>query len=184
MITDQEIRSWFENHEAKYARPEVPEGFPTLEVLSWRNRNGGSDRRIDFCRQGGTLFVSGDLDEAVYQVYGEKTLKWFSEVDFDYFHRKCQASPKGRQYDDWCEAQARKGLAEHLCDVTDLDDLEADLSNEQDWLFWCSESADEFLGDYWEEWAPGIGRTPSLMCRSHHIGLRLAVQQLQERGEV
>jgi hypothetical protein len=65
----------------------------------------------------GTLFVDGDLGEAVYRWSDQIHLGFLAQCDLDYFHGKLCASEKGRHYWGFDEAVARQRLR-NLLDVT------------------------------------------------------------------
>lgn len=185
--TDEYIREWFKDHVIKkYTNTDG------VEHLFFSNPKT-SNYCILFIRSYGTLFVAGDLGDAVYQWSGDSSLEWISNCNIDYFKGKCQASEVGRDFYEWDEEYAIKSVLEYMTDCCDEEEEEkrlkilnesewkSNIHNEFEWAQWLNEWGAEVLQDqdYWE-WAFGVGKIIHTRCRAHMIGLKEAIKQLPE----
>ena len=186
--TDEYIREWFKDHVVKRY-----EKHDSVEHLFFSKPNS-SNYSILFIRSFGTLFVAGDLGDAVFQWPGDSSLEWISNCNLDYFKGKCQASEVGRDFSEWDEEYAIKSVLEYVteyCDEEDevkgkiekLDESEwrSNIHSEFEWAGWLNENGSEVLEDqdYWE-WAFSVGKVIHTRCRAHLIGLQEAIKKLPE----
>ena len=182
-MTDQEIREWFKDHIVKtYIHQEIP----GLEHLFFA-RPESNNYSLIFIRTRGTLFVGGDLGDAIYCWSQDNSLEWISNCNFGYFHGKCHASPSGRKYVTWNSEHAIKTILDHFDHDPDAVKRIEDSSwrdyihSEFEWFGWCNENATEVFEDQdWWEWAGSVGEVPDIHCRSHLIGLQEAMKKLNK----
>jgi len=195
MRYEEDIKRNFKDHEAKYFVTKDDYG-KDMEILRWQ-RPGSSYYGIIYLRQANTLFVKGDLGEAVY-LWGEiNDLEWMSKLNLSYFASKCQASEYGRGYKSWdgdvAEEEVKNYFERELecADETDIKERISDfetnvgyekLFSEKEWAFWLNANYDEALGffgqDFWE-FAYGFGNIVDFRCESHLFGLKMAMEQLK-----
>lgn len=97
-------------------------GVP-FEMLRWEKIPGESASRIDFVVKGTHLYVSQNINAAVYVWSGSQVdLAWIATSNLDYFCSKCVASPLGAIPRDWdrhaCLKRFREQVhAEHIQNV-------------------------------------------------------------------
>ncbi len=174
------IAEWFKDHQPVY------KNYGEIEHLIWQ-RPGTSYYAIHYtCLTSlGTLFVMGDLGEAVYRWSGDVSLEWISKCDLSYFSGKCCASEMGRQYLDWSEEIAKKRIHEHFTDDQDCKGYKAYLDSyfpntihsKEEFTQCLSDSGAgdpyDIFGDDWY-WVGGAGEVISIRCHAHLVGLRMA----------
>ena len=110
----------FETHEIvlhKTNSNEDSEGRThTLEHLVFK-RPGSGMYLIEYVMRGTTLFVTGDLGEAVYWWSERHDLEWVSQCDLGYFSSKCMASEVGRDFKQWDSDQALQRVESELSET-------------------------------------------------------------------
>lgn len=177
------IAQWFTEHRAAYATGQVGP-LANVEYLRWAKPGTGM-YGITYLCTGGTLVVTGDLFDAIYQA-GGSGLKWWSSCDLSYFAGKCIASPSGRGFEVWDRDYAAIAVRDRLKDDEETRDLFEQhnggrfLSSQHEWSEWLhADGPDVFGGDYFE--LGGIGMVVDQLCESHLAGLKSAMAQLAER---
>jgi len=190
----QRIINTFENHIIRDHQVIFRAGSPRVEVMTWGNKNGSSNCRIDYMLRNGSLAVYGDLGEAVYRWYGETNLEWISGLGLGYFHGKCEASEfrDGRNPKEWDGDSAIKEIKDYLKDYAAEDAKyykeNPEAKEELKSLFAaCGEdyfgyhaylrNGDPALAinnDDWWEFLPSIGEHIPTRIRMHLIGLKMA----------
>lgn len=114
------INHWFENHEARYITYTVEGGINTekIEKLIWSrpkvSKLSSSVYRVNYICDGQFLYVSGDIDEAVFAWSQKVNLEWISKLDLYYFSAKCMASENGKGYECWEEDVAKINLINYF----------------------------------------------------------------------
>jgi len=88
---------------------------------------GTNNYFIEFLFTNGTLFVRGDLGEAVYCWHYSMVIKGLGKVNMDYMAGKCQSSEVGRDFKSWDSEQARESLIEHLTEYADEEEIHESL---------------------------------------------------------
>lgn len=55
------------------------------------------------------------------------------------------------------------------------------INEKQGWSFWCNEHGYDFFGDSdWWEWAPNIGEVINSRCKSHLLGIKMAIERKEK----
>lgn len=175
-----EVRQrWFPNHQATL------ETHGPVTVLRWAKPET-CFYAVTYLLMGRTLYVSGDIGEAVFQWGDKLTLEFLKGCDFDYFWGKCCASEVGRRFDGWAENVAR-----HDLDALADDDGKAfavlegiDLDGEgREAIARASREAYDETGDC--ELASIIARAgtvPHMRAVGMWVGLQMAHEQLSGKG--
>jgi hypothetical protein len=182
------VKSWFKKHRRQGHWKDLggSQVRPAIEYLCWAEP-GTCINQIVYRCTGNHLFVSGDLECAVYQWSDKVTLEWIAEhCSLDYFEQKCQASPRGHRYQQWDEDQACEFLNDHIenddgfhADENTKDDMLRALESQEQWNNWLWQYGDETLGvDAWE--FNSIGMRTDLCCLAHLVGLQMAFGKLKE----
>ena len=100
----EDFKETFNNHKVKIVSSDI-ENHLIVALFRQVNPNKPkqfiSDGYMKLIITGGTLIVTGDYGDAIYQWNERITWKWFADMDIHYFSGKCQASEKGRRYVDW-----------------------------------------------------------------------------------
>lgn len=186
-----DITPWFKDHVATlhtFPAHGTPAGVTSPTQLLWA-KPGTRIYGVRYLWLDGTLFVDGDLGEAVYRWGDPINLAFLARCDLDYFHGKLCASEKGRHYWAFDEAVARHRL------TSQLDDLEPG-SRRRSLMF-------EFLAETWHDPREDLkrfawnfydqtgdcelasivheaGHVPDHRLIAHWLGLRLAHTQLAD----
>lgn len=197
----ERILNTFENHIIRDHQIIFRADSPRVEVMTWGNKNGSSNCRIDYMLRNGSLAVYGDLGEAIYRWYGRTSLEWISGCNLGYFHGKCEASSegdgasKGPRPKDWDGDDARSEIQEYVRENIKEDCIDSryyqknpEAKNElRRLLSACGE--DQFgyhaylrnsmpgiaiNNDDWWEILPSMGEHIPIRIRMHLIGLKLA----------
>lgn len=176
---------YFAKHQATYTRADV--GGVCVERLVWQAPRTNINR-VDYLCDGGRLFVTGDLGDAIYTT-GAHDLAWWTRCDLYYFAKKCDASEHGRGYKTWddddCRAELREWVAQSRADDETVDDdlvSDADaaiLAGRHDWIEWQREHGADLFGDEWWDFVPNWGVRPDQRCALHLVGLKAAMAQLR-----
>lgn len=196
----QQILNTFKDHEIRDHQVIFRAGSPRVEVMTWSNKNGSSNCRIDYMIRNGSLAVYGDLGEAVYRWYGLTRLEWIAGLNLDYFHGKCEASGEGEgnyhgaRPHSWDGKQAKIKIQSHIREwIKDgstplgyYKEHKGAKSELKELLRVCDElvSFDAYLNrgqpdlavfdqDCWE-WLPNTGKVIPIRIRMHLIGLKMA----------
>ena len=184
------IREIFEGHIAT-----VTDRGGITEII-WRKPDT-INYLIIFLLYNRTLFVTGDLGDAVYGGWNQKlTLKWLADLNLDYFASKCMGSEAGRQYESWDMDKAQKWIIEypnyHLgLSAQELenykehkDEMLESVCSKEYWHNWIqSEIADSIFGEPAYEIACNIGDRVDIRSVYQLEGLKMAFKQIQERGD-
>jgi hypothetical protein len=106
------VDDWFKNHKAFLEEVAFPGGSQIVKLL-WR-QPGTSINFIKYILHGSTLFVCGDLGEAVYDWPQAVDLGFLAGCDLDYFGGKCQASSQEPRGKTWSADKVRCWIEEQL----------------------------------------------------------------------
>jgi hypothetical protein len=109
------VNDWFKNHKATlqvFEQPD-PKFVDTITKLIW-SQPGTGINRIIYLIHGSTLFVCGDLGDAVYQWHSQINLDFLSGLNLDYFGGKCLASSEEPRGKTWDPDRAKAFIEEHL----------------------------------------------------------------------
>jgi hypothetical protein len=111
---------WFKDHQARYY-PYTCKSIKNdvIEKITWK-KPGTSAYYVSYVYQNGTLFVSGDLGEAIYCWAPDMSFEQIASCNISYFHGKCRASEVGFPFNEWSEEKAKK----YLEDCFSLDSLD------------------------------------------------------------
>lgn len=177
---------WFGQSEATL------EEFGPYQRLVWR-RPGSSSYYMRYTLIGGTLYVSGDCGDGVYNWYSYVTWKDLAGMELDYFTSKRAAGSKGRGAGyDWHAKVARNYLTQY---IDEQEQWGYDASTIAQYREAASEldlSARDFLMDDIDdvirvfghdslEWITTIGDVWDYESVALWLGVRMAYKQLQER---
>jgi hypothetical protein len=168
---------WFPNHKATIET--CPNGVTTIE---WK-KPGTGIFGVRYVLWGGTLYVSGDIGEAVYCWSSEISIQFLASCNLDYFLGKCQASETGRSFVEWDDDVARYKLDDMLKDEAECEGVSVESTE----LFkilegvsdkeGCESAAREaYDGDGDSERASMIhdaGEVPNMRAIAHWKGLRM-----------
>lgn len=178
---DDETARWFRDHRATFW------DAPTVKTLAWKKPDS-QNCAIWYVIQGGTLMVWGDLESAVYRWSGEISWKFLAGCGLDYFESKCEASPKGRDYEDYDNRRAVADFEEWLTREAEESEKVPDAElvadarrvlhySEDEWRAWLVENGYDLFGGSWYEFAPLFGKAIAMTCAAHLGGIRMAVAQ-------
>lgn len=180
------VKTWFDYPGAPHVATLRPDGW-----LIWAKPNTGI-YRVDYHCHGRYLIVVGDIGDAVFAWSQNVDWDFLASCSLDYFLSKCQASPSGRDFYQWSGDHMRAILADHLTDDEDggtakltaaiEDGAHYHIDDEQEWYAWVKDNT-EHLGSDYGEWIMN-GRIASVHAVGIFEGLKLAVAQLKERGEL
>lgn len=179
----ERARADFANHVAILA------AHGPYQRLIW-GQPGTNLYRIHYTAIGGALYVSGDCYEATY-LSGGQGLAFWAQTDSSYMQEKARATPPGDQQTDWDQGVAAYNLDEFTKDIDgpardklmamDADTKEA-LWSRQEWHYFLEQHGDVLFGDGWQDWAGGLGTVRPMWAIWHHVGLRMAWEQINSRG--
>jgi len=187
IVTEKNIRkNWFAKHQVIHHEI-IGSDLGRLEYLRWQEP-GTSVFWVDYILKNATLFVSGDIGEAVYIWSQPFSLLGISQCSLDYFHGKCTASEWGRTCEcyEWDSATAKKTIKEHFEEYSTLEKYEifkqshAPLDNKNEFIAWCyyNNIKDIFDdNDFWE-WGYNCGDIIPGRIKGHLIGLRMAFENV------
>ena len=179
-----QIEKEFEKHRATYQKIS-----DDIEILTWAEP-GTMINKVEYLVYNNALFIKGDLGEAVFSWHPSISLNAISGFNLDYFLEKCEASEGGRHWREWDAATALIALQDYFADYDDgaetLQSIEnqggynALNSSQEEWVQWCHEVGEEFLGaDAWE-WAYSIGEVVSWRMQAWLIGIKMAMEQINK----
>ena len=195
MRHEEKIKNDFKDHKAYYSsyiklEKDGNRIVDDIEVLYWKKPDSAIYGVI-YMMKYNSLFITGDLGEAVYCWSSPEKLKWVANLDLQYFASKCKASENGRGNKEWDPDYTENKLKEYMKDNFDENDYKeiwmkfeeergpSALFYQQEWHSWLQDHGYEVFGDEWYEWAPDIGNVISLRCEYHLLGLKMAVDQLK-----
>lgn len=173
---------WFPKHKAK-----LELHGDEIEVLTWKN----PDNSNYWCRYmilRNTLFVQGDIGEAIYTCGQQLQWSWLAGLDLDYFAGKCQASETGRLYKGWDAHLAQERFKEFLAQnkhyalaynsANEDGNDPAPLSFREDLNMWLARNVDDLGLDFCADVAR-IGEVVHIRCHGHLLGIKMA----HEKGQ-
>lgn len=169
-------RDWFKNHKLMdYSDSD------DIMTAKWKEDGTGIFQvNVILSKKLRTVFISGDIGEAVYQFGGLTSIFAFRQLGLSYFSEKCVASEYGRRYLKWSGKKCLSFLNDH-CEHLDEDDgvvVQEELfeaqrrtSSEHEWReFLNGETGRSLLGDDGYEHSDW-GMQPDLRCLGHLIAL-------------
>lgn len=200
MRYEEQIKSNFVDHIADYSKYVKLDGnnnvVDEIEVLRWK-KPGSSIYSQTYIKQGYSLFVKGDMGEAVYCWSESQTLQWIAKLDLSYFASKCVASECGSRFEEWNPDVAEEEIKSYLYTVVRDSEEESKimdalqekggmsaLAYEEEWQMWLHEYGYDVFGDEFYEWAPSVGKSLSIRCESHFLGLKMAMDQLNVKKTI
>jgi len=206
MLSEETIKKeWFPNHIAELRTYKAVTG-PDILYLGWKKPETNV-YGVEYLIKGTRLIVSGDIGDATYWWSGRISFESIAGMHVGYFASKCEASEYGRQFKSWQRKVLEKNVdvalrqrAEYSMEL-DHDDaaLEAKfqelkalfekhggidaISEDRDffWHSWLAEHASKVFGDDWWEFAPD-GLEIDVRCMGHLVGVKAAMEQLQEKS--
>lgn len=183
-------RSRFEDHAVREILASPDTG---TWVYQWSKPGTWVDG-MRFVIHGGWLTVLGDLGEAVYQWPSKISPEFLSDLNFDYFRSKCQASETGHKAEEFdadegvanllrdaraAEADGRLSWAEYLRGMTGV--LEC-CSAKDEWV--RAIERDYFAGEIESfddmEYLYGCPTVPSWTSIAHWVGITMAMKAVLE----
>lgn len=190
---DGEIARWFDKHQATFhAFPtDDPEEYGLL-TLTWK-RPGDGMYSIRYVIQGPVLMVWGDLECAVYRWSQIISWDFLAGCDLQYFESKCEASTKGRDYEEFDSQLALRQFDEELARRVEEgyspphpreveEGRKALRCGRDEWNEWARYNGSKIFGGDWWDWLPGLGMSIAMTCTAHLIGIKMAVAQRKEKG--
>jgi hypothetical protein len=97
----EQLQKWFADHRATVtAHDPADESQYEIQTLYWA-KPGTGHLAVRYVIMGPVLMVWGDLESAVYRWSSVISWKFLAGCDLQYFESKCEASPKGRDYEDY-----------------------------------------------------------------------------------
>lgn len=180
--------AWFQNHKAKLGQA------GDIQFLNWSD--GTFWYSVRYVLDGGKLYISGDLGDAIFQFYSDVTFDQISSFSLDYFAEKLTAS--SREKIEFDSDEAVKQLRSWLNDLKEEGieyehDLMKDLffdtrhcSSKEGWSHilsenshWMSELCSNLYEDFYD-----VGNTIPRYMEGFLIGLRMATEQINQLMEV
>lgn len=183
-----DVAKWFRDHRAIFnARDLADDTQWEIQTLYW-GKPGTGMYSIRYVIMGPVLMVWGDLECAVYRWSSPITWEFLAGCDLQYFEGKCEASPKGRDYEDYDRDvaladfnEAIQRCAEEGYDRPDSRAVEegrrAIECGADDWRDWMRDEGYCVFGDSWYEWLPELGKRTAQTCLAHLLGIKMAVAQ-------
>lgn len=182
----QRISEWFAAHRATFTRHPEHESWP-IETLLWAKPGTGM-YSIRYVIQGPVLMVWGDLESAVYRWSSPVSWEFLAGCDLQYFEGKCEASPKGRDYEDYDHGVALIDFDEEIKRRVDdgYDEPDKHLVESArraikygtaEWHDWMQSEGYLLFGRDWSEVLPGLGMQIAQTCAAHLTGIKMAVAQ-------
>jgi hypothetical protein len=97
----EQLQKWFADHRATVtAHDPADESQYEIQTLYWA-KPGTGHLAVRYVIMGPVLMVWGDLESAVYRWSSVISWEFLAGCDLQYFESKCEASPKGRDYEDY-----------------------------------------------------------------------------------
>lgn len=188
-------KEWFKDHTASIIAGSLTFETPVL-IIGWQKPdtwNYGC-RFIIYRRW---LCVVGDIGEATFEWNQDITPEFLGSLDFGYFMSKCEASPSGKDFEDWDNNVASRNVQERIAelrqstDLADEDQRELEVLTEE--LLWDMTDKDGArLGatDYFENTGDAegasslstMGKVPSVHAIGMFVGLQMAIAQLTKKS--
>ncbi len=137
----------------------------------------------------------GDIGEAVFEWSEDLTLDFLASLNFDYFLGKCQASPAGKEFEQWDGRVAASNCAHRIKEI-EAQNLEGNedpaTAHELELLsgLGVDSDKDEYncaAKDYYDETGDAegassisdMGVVPSVHAIGMFVGLQMAIAQLK-----
>ena len=187
-----DVAKWFADHRAIFTTRDLADDTQwELQTLYW-GKPGTGMYSIRYVIMGPVLMVWGDLECAVYRWSSEISWEFLAGCDLQYFAGKCDASPKGRDYEDYDPRLALEDLNEALKErdgeaykrpsQTLVDEARNVVRyGEEDWREWIRTNGYDLFGDCWYEYVGDFGKRTAQTCLAHLLGIKMAVAQLTKR---
>lgn len=175
---EQQIREeWFKRHVPEFSQS------GDFKMLVWRQ----PATTTYYCRYilfKNTLYISGDIGEAVFTWGQNLEWDWIAGCDLSYFAEKCCASEEGRRFEGWDYrvgeayvqemAQQDSHFKFNLERLRDSDDhFDRD---KQEWQHFIQVHGHELCDD--SETISGLheaGKVIHIRCQGYLIGIKMAV---------
>lgn len=186
---DQRIREiWFKDHIAKYTKING-----RISILDW-GKPGTIYYYVRYVFDGYWLYISGDLDEAVFEFSSKiNHPSNFTDTGLGYFHSKLSAfhGPKWdfdgekaakRLFEEYKELRRECGVSKEKLEffrkMIGLANSCLDVNEwAQEFNAWYYNELSEVDQDCWE-WIYNIGNDYPSRTRAYLIGLKMAAEQL------
>ena len=180
---------WFPKHKASYSEYHCIDNpsAPQIETLCWQ-KPGTGIYAVEYWFSRGTLAVSGDVGDAVYEWhYSIGNLSALANLSIDYFASKCRASEHGPGYRSWDEYTAKQNIPYYI-DTGDPIYTEQTrkafimtggwnaLYSKHEWNRWLGRDGHGVFYDICE--MGDIGMKIDHRCHAHLIGLKMAFEQM------
>ena len=206
MSKKYDTSEWFKNHVATIKK--YGEGKEEIIIIDWREPKS-CHFYVNYIIFKNRLYVYGDIGEAVYCWSSEIGLNFLKRISLDYFASKCEASETGRDYEDWDQDKAYESAIDILkeqyedekcVDIKNLseketeeilnqwieekdefltfDELRDACYTKDGWYNFLSEHQEFFGCDFYEY---SGGTIIHIRCDGHLTGLKMAIQQIEER---
>jgi hypothetical protein len=188
----EQLQKWFADHRATVAAHDpADESQYEIQTLYWA-KPGTGHLAVRYVIMGPVLMVWGDLESAIYRWSSVISWEFLAGCDLQYFESKCEASPKGRDYEDYdsdlaladfnedIKRRAEEGYAEPDQQLVD-DARQALRYGLEDWNEWMRSNGSQLFGSDWYEWVPSFGKRIAHNCAAHLVGIKMAVAQLNQQ---
>ena len=186
---------WFKDHVAEL------KDFGDIKVLDWR-KPGTINFYVRYVFDGNRMYVSGDLGSAVFVLTWKADVHSFNDVNIEYFESKMEVGEKK----EWSSYAAKDKLNEWKEEIIEnyefktdeekeefedlaknLIDAALECSSVEQWVWECvdgeyNDEISNFDVDYWE-WMYEIGDVISRRAYAFLTGLKMASEQLKNRGD-
>jgi hypothetical protein len=190
-IENRIINDWFKNHKANYRQVDQKED---IYILDWRNSKTGR-YSLRYTMEGNFLYVSGDINSAVYDLTWKATLESFADISMGYLYEKLSAFPKSKI--KFNSDMAKENLTERIDSheelyydeepgeielLEEIRELIPECSSHKQWeQLLISDDLYDRLTEYdvdAAEWVFDIGNDIPNAVKAHFIGLQMAAKQL------
>lgn len=185
---EKEIRKkWFYGHKATY------KDQGDIKVLVWQ-KPGTAYYYVKYIFDGCKIYVSGDLGEAIFCFIETANIKVCRDYDLVYFHSKLSAYHEERYefnsheallvLEEWKKELDKRGIQYDIYIMEELFKRIRECTSVNQWVgivnnFSCFLS--ELDVDY-GHWMYNIGNEIPMPVRGYLIGLKMAAEQLSQRG--
>ncbi len=174
-------KEWFKEHKANQIGG--PGMFPDCILINWQ-KPGTWTYGCRYILHRRWLIVVGDIGEAVFEWSQDLTPDFLLSINFDYFMGKCQASPSGKDFQQWdgrlawlrfTESCQEDGMEAFKAACEDIDKA----SDKEDY----ERVAQEYYGSTGDAETAGMiasfGEAPSVHAIGMFVGLQMALAQLK-----
>lgn len=199
--TQETIKRWteenFKNHEASVLVA-LSDGNPvqsSVVIIQWK-KPGTWTYGMRFIVHSQWLCVMGDCGEAIYQWSDRLTLEFLGKIDYGYMMGKCRAASTNGGRRGWDERVWARELSEVISEMRIRPRQNSDAIRALTQELELKSPRDEYQGTVAElyqhdlidsdmaEELHDLGEVPDFMSIGHHVGLQMAIKQLEKMPPV